>query len=63
MLREAIEAALPVVETSFPERPLIEARLRMTIGNSFRLLGDPRARAQFERARDILTAHFGPDPL
>src|SRR5262249_3217951 len=60
MLREAIEAALPFVETSFPDRPLIETRPRMTIGNSFRLLGDPRARAQFERARDILTARYGP---
>jgi serine/threonine protein kinase len=60
-LREAIEAALPYVDTSFPDRPLIEARLRMTIGNSFWLLGDPRARPQYERARDILTAHYGPD--
>src|SRR5262249_58899323 len=60
-LREAIEAALPFVETNFPDRPLIEARLRLTIGNSFWLLSDPRARAQFERAREILIAHHGPD--
>jgi hypothetical protein len=30
-LRRAIEAALPYVEKSFPDQPLIEARLRQTL--------------------------------
>jgi len=53
-LREAVEAALPFVENSFTKQPLIEARLRMTLGNSFWYLGDAKiAGAQFQAARAI----------
>src|SRR6185295_3813376 len=34
-LRRAVESALPFVEASFTKEPLIEARLRMTLGTSF----------------------------
>src|SRR5262245_31939608 len=61
-LRKAIEAALPFVEKSFTKQPLIEARLRLTIGESFRYLGDAKAAAgQFLAARGLYTQHRGPD--
>src|SRR5262249_42622708 len=61
-LRCAIEAALPFVDTSFADRPLIEARLRMTLGSSFLSLGQPEiAAAQYARARDLYTKQLGGD--
>ena len=61
-LRLALEAALPVVDTSFAGQPLIEARLRMTLGESFRYLGEPRIAAdQYRRARALYLDELGPD--
>jgi serine/threonine protein kinase/tetratricopeptide (TPR) repeat protein len=61
-LRDAVETALPFVEAGFTDEPLIEARLRMTVGGSFACLGDPKnAKEQFEKAREIYTKHLGPD--
>jgi serine/threonine protein kinase len=61
-LREAIESSLPYVADSFTTRPLIEARLRMTLGKSYAFLGEHRiAEQQFEAARAIYTKHRGPD--
>jgi tetratricopeptide (TPR) repeat protein len=61
-LRRALEAALPVVQSKFARQPLVEARLRMTLGKSFRYLGDARIAAdQFERARAIYTEQRGPE--
>jgi serine/threonine protein kinase/tetratricopeptide (TPR) repeat protein len=61
-LRLALEAALPVVDTSFTSQPLTEARLRMTLGESFRYLGDAKIAAeQYQRARALYLEHFGPD--
>jgi serine/threonine protein kinase/tetratricopeptide (TPR) repeat protein len=61
-LREALESALARVEKSFANQPLIEARVRMTLGESFSHLGDLKAgEAQFLRARQLYTAHLGPD--
>jgi len=60
-LRQAIEAALPFVETGFKKQPLVEARLRMTIGQSFQLVGEAdRAAEQFQTARTLFAAHRGP---
>jgi tetratricopeptide (TPR) repeat protein len=61
-LRRAIEAAVPFVDESFKDRPLIEARLRQTLGISFRNLGEPKEAAeQLEKARAIRTKELGPD--
>ena len=61
-LRKAIESALPYVEKSFASQPLIEARLRLTLGWSFSLLGDAKTAAeQHEAARAIYTRLRGPD--
>jgi tetratricopeptide (TPR) repeat protein len=61
-LRRAIEAAVPFVDESFKDRPLIEAQLRQTLGISFLYLGEAKkAEEQFEKARAIRTKELGPD--
>src|SRR5262249_13571152 len=61
-LRQALEAALPFVATSFTKEPLVEARLRLTLGTSFAYLGDHRTAAeQFEAARALFARYRGPD--
>ena len=61
-LRAAVDAAVPFVESSFKDQPLTEARLRMTLGNSYQYLGDGKASAlQYEPARAIRTRLLGPD--
>src|SRR5262249_14669995 len=60
-LRQALEAALPVADTSFTQQPLTEARLRISLGNSFFYLGDARLSAeQYQRARALYVEHLGP---
>src|SRR5262245_26865121 len=60
-LRKAIETAVPFVDQSFGNEPLIEARLRLTLGASFRYLGEPtKAMEQFRRARALFNDHLGP---
>jgi len=59
---DVITAAFPFVEKSFEDEPLIEARLRMTLGQSFVCLGyDTTAVRQFETARRLYTKHLGAD--
>jgi serine/threonine protein kinase/tetratricopeptide (TPR) repeat protein len=61
-VRRAVEKALPFVGESFHEQPLVEARLRMTLGLSFWYLGEPQIAAdQYQLARAIYTARLGPD--
>ncbi len=61
-LKQALEAALPRVDASFAQQPLVEARLRMTLGTSFRYLGDADVAArQFERARKTYDELLGPE--
>jgi serine/threonine protein kinase len=63
-LRRALQAALPSVEKSFTDKPLIEARLRMTLGQSFLHLGDTEIAAeQFQRARTLYFQHRGADDI
>jgi serine/threonine protein kinase len=61
-LADALKAALPFVDKSFTGQPLIEARLRMTMGDSFWYLGDAKtASEQFQAARQLYAEHRGPD--
>ena len=63
-LADAVKAALPFVEGSFREQPLIEARLRMTLGQAFDALGDyETAVEQFRAARTLYEKHRGPDHI
>ena len=61
-LRRAIQAALSFVDQSFPDQPLIEARLRLTLAVSFANLGEAKiATDQVQTARTIYLKHLGPD--
>jgi tetratricopeptide (TPR) repeat protein len=61
-LRRAIEAAVPFVEGGFKTQPMIEARLRMVLGQSFASLGESKkSRKQFATARHMYAALLGPD--
>jgi serine/threonine protein kinase/tetratricopeptide (TPR) repeat protein len=61
-LRRAIEDALPYVDQNFRDQPLIEARLRMTLGSTFAYLGERKIAAdQHQAARTLYTKHLGPD--
>ncbi len=61
-LRQALQAALPHLETSFSNQPLTEARLRRTLGLAFLYLGEPaNAAKQFEAAYVLYSRHCGPD--
>ena len=45
-LRQAVESAAPFVHDNFAQQPLIEARLRSTLGHSFYYLGDAKNAAE-----------------
>jgi tetratricopeptide (TPR) repeat protein len=63
-LRKAVKSALPFVANSFMDQPLIEARLRLSLGMSFYYLGDAKTAAeQFEAARAIRAKLLGSDHL
>jgi serine/threonine protein kinase/tetratricopeptide (TPR) repeat protein len=59
-LRNAIESALPFVDNSFPNQPIIEARLRSTLGTAFFDLGEAgKAAEQFQKARTLFSQALG----
>ncbi len=61
-LQKVLEAALPYVETSFRNQPLIEARLRLILGQLFGDLGETKtALRQFQTARALYHQHRGPE--
>jgi tetratricopeptide (TPR) repeat protein len=61
-LRQAIDAALPFVAEGFASQPLVEARLRRTLGQSYLDLGEARTAAeQFEASRALYARQSGPD--
>jgi serine/threonine protein kinase/tetratricopeptide (TPR) repeat protein len=61
-LRKALEAALPFVNRTFPEQPLVEARLRLTLGTTFANLGEAKiAHEQLERAHELFLKYRGPE--
>jgi tetratricopeptide (TPR) repeat protein len=61
-LRQAIDAALPFVAKGFAAQPLVEARLRRTLGLSYLYLGEPRTAAeQFAASVATYEQQSGPD--
>jgi serine/threonine protein kinase len=61
-LADAVKVALPFVDKGFPGQPLIEARLRTTMGTSFWYLGKPDiAAGQYEAARTLYAKYRGPN--
>jgi tetratricopeptide (TPR) repeat protein len=60
-LREALDAALPALD-AFKDQPLIEAKLRMTLGLSYDLLGEETlAHDQLQAAHTLYSRHAAPD--
>jgi serine/threonine protein kinase/tetratricopeptide (TPR) repeat protein len=63
-LREALNAVLPSLENAFKDQPLIEAKLRMTLGLSYYFLGDDKvAHDQLQAAHALYSRHAAPDDL
>jgi serine/threonine protein kinase len=63
-LKDALVASLPALDTGFEARPLVEARVRSTLGMTFTYLGDlERASEQLERAHEIHRRVLGPDAV
>jgi serine/threonine protein kinase/tetratricopeptide (TPR) repeat protein len=61
-LRTILDRASTSVETRFAERPLVEARLRLTLGNAYRSLGELSVgERHMVRARDLYAKHEGPE--
>ncbi len=61
-LRDAIVASLPALGKGFADQPLVEARLRNTLGITFRNLAEyEQAREQDEQSRALFARHRGPD--
>jgi serine/threonine protein kinase len=61
-MERVVRSALPFIETTFPNQPLIEAELRLTLGESFWYLGDAETAAEQCRiARRLYTEHLGRD--
>ena len=61
-LRQAIDAALPFVAEGLAAQPLVEARLRRTLGTSYLYLGEPGTAAeQYAASRALFERHRGPD--
>jgi tetratricopeptide (TPR) repeat protein len=61
-LRKAVDIAVPFVAVSFKDQPLVEARLRLTLGTSYAYMADhEKAAAQYEAARALYTRHLAPD--
>jgi serine/threonine protein kinase/tetratricopeptide (TPR) repeat protein len=58
-LREAIEAAVPHLAGAFTNQPLIEARLRGTLGVLYLDLGEGAAAGQFEASCALYERHRG----
>jgi serine/threonine protein kinase/tetratricopeptide (TPR) repeat protein len=61
-LRRDLETARATVARNFAKQPLVEARLRMTLGLLFSYLGDAKiGLEEYERARTLFTRLYGPD--
>jgi eukaryotic-like serine/threonine-protein kinase len=63
-LLQAVEGALPSVRETFGRQPLTEARVHMTLGQSFWYSGKWRVAAeQFQIAHSIFEEQLGPDDM
>ena len=61
-IRQAIDAAEPLITDAFPDQPLVEASIRLTLGNTYSYLGLAElAIRQCERARKLYETHLGPE--
>lgn len=62
MMREVLDAASKAIEGKFPKGPLIEASIRLTLGNTYNSLGEYKvAEAHLERAVELRRNTIGQD--
>ncbi|HKI20544.1 MAG TPA: serine/threonine-protein kinase, partial [Isosphaeraceae bacterium] len=60
-LRQAVDAAEPKIQGSFPDQPIVEALVRDCLGNTYDYVGEPELGIkQHERAVQLLQANLGP---
>ena len=63
-LRKAIVASLPALDEGFADQPLVEAKLRSSLGATFEYLGEyESALKQKERALALYEQNLGPDHI
>ncbi len=61
-IRAAVDAAEPQIAPAFLDRPLVEASIRNSLGESYLYLGEPAlATRQLERSRQLRLEQLGPD--
>jgi len=61
-VREILDAASQKIEGRFKDEPLIEASVRMTLGNAYTKLGEyVKAARQLERVRQLHQEHLPPE--
>jgi len=61
-MRDALEKALTDIADNFKSSPVIEARIRKTLGQSFWFLGDfPIATRELHRSLELFELHNGPN--
>src|SRR5262249_38612863 len=61
-LRTVLERASRDIEGRFPDQPLVEARIRLTLGNAFQALGEYAAAERHAlRAVELYRRHLGPE--
>jgi tetratricopeptide (TPR) repeat protein len=61
-IRAAVDAAEPEIAGAFPDRPLVEASIRNTLGMTYVYLRDDQAAIQqYERALELRSHQLGPD--
>ena len=61
-VREVVDAASAGIDGAFPDRPLVEASVRSTLGATYRSLGlYDRAETHLSIAARLASAHAGPD--
>jgi serine/threonine protein kinase/tetratricopeptide (TPR) repeat protein len=61
-LRKAVDAAEPLIASSFPDQPTVEASVRNVLGTTYWYLGEPSlAIREHARALELRTANLGPD--
>ena len=61
-VRTLLDRAAQTIEGRFPEEPLTEAAIRLTIGKAYRALGNyPEGQRQLERSVELYAAQLGAD--
>ncbi len=61
-IRAAVDAAEPQIGPAFQDRPVVEASIRNSLGESYRYLGEPAlAIRQHERSQQLRSDQLGPD--